>query len=75
MTDKICANMMKKTPTRALVASGCSIGSGFGRSADRIPSDAGDVITFKISMAVSLTVSLTMDPLSPTIDTPGTKKL
>lgn len=73
LTDKICAKSMKNTPTRTFEACGAAADSGLGISADRVPSEDGDVIVLKIIVAVSFTASLTMDPLSPTIATPGVK--
>lgn len=63
-THKICANRMKKTPTRTFVASGCSVGSEVGKSADRMR-------VWKMPSASSLRVSLIKDPLSPTRETPA----
>lgn len=67
ITDKICANRMKNTPTRTFVASGCSIGSGLGRSSERMVMCVRVLSMFK---AFSLTVSLIREPLRPTKETP-----
>lgn len=61
---------MKNTPTKTFVASGCSMGSGLGKSSD--PMATRDIM-FSMLRAFSFTESLIRDPLRPTKETPITR--